>query len=484
MQKETDRVAVIVIHGIGEQSPMGTMSDLCKSIIAYEESKNWMDRGQNYFSAPDDSLNSFELNKWIVKESTDKKRSITDFYEYYWAHYMDNNSWRHITGWLLKHVLKKHPPRIIGILIWAALVLTIIASLSYLVFSLLEFFKCTGDLKIPLGGSILGLLLFVFGYLSKPVINYLADAVRYFDPKPYNIAKREKIRRQGVELLESLSKSDKYDRIVVVGHSLGSVVGYDILRLFWSKHSDYYKLKDSDLEEYHKIYNEFEEYSKKLRKAISKSKEYLSIVEQLEGLVESYQAQQFKLFKQLNKKSRPQKEGSNYLPWKVSDFITLGSPLSQSKFFLANNRDKTYWEKTEERTIVCNPPIRDLESKGVTFNYPPGSDPRFHHGSIFAMTRWTNIYHLGDYIGGPIDKIVGLGTKNICVKSKSFFNNIYLLMHTSYWATKIKRTFKNNPEKDWNEYMVADLQDKAFVERKEYDTIHHLYEAMHIRRED
>ncbi|MCS6760071.1 MAG: hypothetical protein MO852_14930 [Candidatus Devosia euplotis] len=32
------------------------------------------------------------------------------------------------------------------------------------------------------------------------------------------------------------SDSPLYDRIVIVGHSLGIIVGYDILQLFWEKH--------------------------------------------------------------------------------------------------------------------------------------------------------------------------------------------------------------------------------------------------------
>lgn len=39
-------------------------------------------------------------------------------------------------------------------------------------------------------------------------------------------------------MLEALHDKDEYDRIVIVGHSLGSVIGYDITTHAWVKYHE------------------------------------------------------------------------------------------------------------------------------------------------------------------------------------------------------------------------------------------------------
>lgn len=57
------------------------------------------------------------------------------------------------------------------------------------------------------------------------------DAARYLNAAPANIAERHAIRRDGIALLKKLhDPASGYDQIVIVGHSLGSVIGYDMLK--------------------------------------------------------------------------------------------------------------------------------------------------------------------------------------------------------------------------------------------------------------
>jgi hypothetical protein len=74
---------------------------------------------------------------------------------------------------------------------------------------------------------------------------YLGDAARYFRNSPGNVAVRREIRRQAVSTLRALHLSGDYDRIVVVAHSLGTVVAYDMLRAYYSRISQ--ALPDSTL---------------------------------------------------------------------------------------------------------------------------------------------------------------------------------------------------------------------------------------------
>jgi len=49
---------------------------------------------------------------------------------------------------------------------------------------------------------------------------------------------RREIRKQAVDTLDMLHRLRLYDRIVVVAHSLGTVVAYDMLRAYYSRICD------------------------------------------------------------------------------------------------------------------------------------------------------------------------------------------------------------------------------------------------------
>src|SRR6185503_14291195 len=98
-------------------------------------------------------------------------------------------------------------------------------------------------LKLISGPVLTALVWFV-----RPVfLGWIGDAARYFGHSPTNPVERQEIRAQGIRILKRLhdrkvtnltSPGDpprnEYDRIVVVGHSLGSVVAYDILTHYWA----------------------------------------------------------------------------------------------------------------------------------------------------------------------------------------------------------------------------------------------------------
>lgn len=82
---------------------------------------------------------------------------------------------------------------------------------------------------------ILGVILAAGYFLAgRFLTTNLADAVRYFSAGPSYVETRNWIRTEGIKLLIDHHNAGKYDRIVVVGHSLGSVIGYDILRHAWN----------------------------------------------------------------------------------------------------------------------------------------------------------------------------------------------------------------------------------------------------------
>lgn len=556
-KKTKNRIAVVVIHGMGEQNPMGTMSGLVKSLLAYEEIKGINCPGQNYFSAPADICESYEVQKWIVKEGNEignHKRPMTDFYELYWAPLMNDNKFAHVFPWMLKIIRTKKKDtsvkKLIGItalLILAVLLLPLLITLGlwdlintlgnnfsnnglqpkniaiisiitymtfaavngigkdwmrytlYTVLSLLFFygvfvsfnfiFLDKGDNlnRDWIGGISLSISALLFKFTGDFLKKFLADASRYFEPNPTNIDNRERIRQLGVDLIEKITISDKYERIVILSHSLGSAVGYDIMRLYWAKHNKYYKLdkKARKLLKEHRVTFEKELWSQEIDK--------------------NYQKTQNEILTFLNKNYPfdPKNIYKGRLPWLISDFITLGSPLSKIKLFYANNNTEKEWEKIHERTIITNPPELDYHSKAVY--YETKGDYYFHHGALFNFTRWTNIFHTKDLIGGEISKEIGSGTLNVLIdvepipkpnseNTSGLINTLFTrikrrtpMMHSHYWANYVHRINDENHDHkvegispETVERMQKIVDKNKFCNDDAYTSVEKIYKAMHL----
>jgi len=85
--------------------------------------------------------------------------------------------------------------------------------------------------SVAAASAVIGLYLIINAAFLQP---YLGDAARYFRNSPGNVAVRRTIRKEAVDTLERLHNG-QYDRIVVVAHSLGTVVAYDMLRAYFSR---------------------------------------------------------------------------------------------------------------------------------------------------------------------------------------------------------------------------------------------------------
>jgi hypothetical protein len=59
--------------------------------------------------------------------------------------------------------------------------------------------------------------------------------VRYTRANPDNIAARAAVRDRGLKLLRALHEGPHYKRIVIVAHSLGTMLAHDLLSYFWAE---------------------------------------------------------------------------------------------------------------------------------------------------------------------------------------------------------------------------------------------------------
>jgi hypothetical protein len=123
-------------------------------------------------------------------------------------------------------------------------------------------------------------------------------------------------------------------------------------------------------------------------------------------------------------------------PWRVSDLITLGSPLSHAQLLLAKGKDGLHQLQKERLFPTCPP---TLEAQGTLsynkdFLLDTGKATKMkvpHHAALYGLTRWTNCWFKNDLVGGPMQDSFGIGIKDIELTSKTH-KTIPFLSHVAY----------------------------------------------------
>ena len=416
--------AVVFVHGIGEQKPMETSRRFVAAILPKPKS------GEKYWSQPDHLSEILELRRL-----SSRSRPNTHFYEYYWAHHVHGTNVSHLARWLASLIIRRKrnvPAHLRGI--WRISRLTTIAIIVFLGLGGYELW-----MPVKTGSPrwlIVAALLAMIQYVS---IRYLGDAARYLSPTPENISTRKKIRSEGMRLLRELHKKKRgYDRIIIVGHSLGSVIGYDLITRLW--------------QEYNTIHKDPKRMKQPAIKGISDIGEKLNDIsadETSAGRNNDTEPEYDKVYDKFRTTQidlwHEQKAATN--PWRITDFITLGSPLAHAQLLLADSMDD-FDRRTFQRELPKCPPVLD----GKTYFYwkrPPYlrngkkiSLGTLHHAAPFAVTRWTNLYFpaiggiFGDLVGGPLQKVFGNGIKDIPVTTKRWWGlaRFTPISHTMYWS--------------------------------------------------
>ncbi len=261
-QADETKIAVVVIHGMGEQKPMQTLrgfvetawqrdARLFSGLKPKNDHKPW-----DVWSKPDYVSGSAELRRITTARARDpqgapgSRKQRTDFFELHWADLTADTNWGDFTQWL-RALLLRNPLRgdvparvlVVWLLLWL-LVAAIGVSAASTVW--IGAVKALG--RDPLGGSALGNLLSWGGWagltaalaavgmaVKSFLTTYFGDVARYVSAAPRNIKVRHEARQRGLKLLNELAATGAYERIVVVGHSLGSVLAHDLVMLAWSE---------------------------------------------------------------------------------------------------------------------------------------------------------------------------------------------------------------------------------------------------------
>jgi hypothetical protein len=416
------RQAVIVIHGIGEQRPMETLREFVGGLLGSRAPLHHNAvRGPAFFSKPDrlsDTLELRRLASWPPHTPIE-----TDFYELYWAHLMQGTAWSHVFAWL-RLLMFRSPGgarpaiQVLWMVSWCLIATAVFAYVRFGPPS-----SATALWGYGLGGLLAFALLRLMGGFG---LSYIGDAARYLSPFPFNVAVRKNIRDAVVDLLTKVHEEQpsRYDRIVVVGHSLGSVIAYDALTHLWQRRhstiSNPHPEKQISLARVRRLSRRLE---RKDLSATSRAR-----------LLDRYRIRQRDLFCE---------ERAVGIDWRISDLVTLGSPLSHAPFLLA--RDPATWKALKlERMFPTSPPqTEDGRDQGrllKRFDFPGGTERAdiaiLHHAAVFACTRWTNLFFASDLIGGPVagEALFGYGIKDIKVPAGSWTTRWTPRSHVRYWA--------------------------------------------------
>ncbi|MCA0873034.1 hypothetical protein LCL97_19565 [Seohaeicola saemankumensis] len=384
------------------------------------------------WSKPDGRNHSFELYRLTTEK--DKHQRQTEFYEFYWAHRVQGTTWQQVKSWI-GDLMIRHPRRVPGHVMGVWLALWLLLILMALSLGVAQYLQNRPDLLTSAFWTAVGPAL---PYLSLVVsaitawaigsifVKRVGDVVRYTNAKPENIATRQQIREAGVTLLEELSggadgvdKSD-YDRIIIVAHSLGCIVAYDVLTHAFARCNrklDFAKVREAAEKAAEKRGEDdfvFEHQpalravEAQIRTAAARAREGKSPDLDLASFRDAQRA--------------AQKELAAYgCPWLVTDFLTFGSPLAHAEFLIADGKEDLRETQVLRQYPTC-PPLMEYSIAAddyyVTYGASGAGDPRYpHHAAMFAFTRWTNIYSprrlilWGDIVSGTVAKVFGQPVK-------------------------------------------------------------------------
>jgi hypothetical protein len=455
-----DLQAVVVIHGMGEQIPMDTIKDFVHAVWQTDDviTANGLPDPTEVWSKPDARTGSLELRRITTRESIASAPEFpagvrTDFYELYWADLTAGASWQSLKAWvrgLLFRPISRVPRdvRLAWLVLWfGSLVVVALAVLSVLPASVWTKagLPALADWQWSFAAAAVA-----FGALMQRMgTSTFGRVVRYTRADPDNIAARAAVRERGLKLLRALHAGAHYKRIVIVAHSLGTMLAHDLLSYFWAERDAARTVKEGTAE--------FAALCK-----LEHAAAQLAEVSSDPARSKTYLAAQRELRRHLASRPAPSTPNEPDARWLISDLVTFGSPLSHAEFLIAADRADLEARKAA-RELPQSPPYRerldpDVRKRAEATQAMPIANPpdqtrlmsypvanaaetwMLHHAAPFAAVRWTNVFDpaalvfFGDVIGGPLAPVFGPAIIDIDLKQRRGGRQSLTFTHTKYWA--------------------------------------------------
>ena len=242
------RQAVVIVHGMGEQRPMETLRGFVETVWNEDIDLTQPKRGKRKrdpetgeelslnksWIRPDTRTTSHELR--LITTPTDIKGRMTDFYELYWSDVTQGTTLQRLRAWFVGLVWRRwsQVPRDVKalfVVFWLGLALF---ALPAAIAAGLKALDCDAFLGLS-AGIWAGIAAVMAALLSGLILPYLGDVAIYVQAFPGTIAKRAEARERGMSLMRGLMNDPRYDRVVLVSHSLGTILAYDLMQLLWNE---------------------------------------------------------------------------------------------------------------------------------------------------------------------------------------------------------------------------------------------------------
>lgn len=408
------RTAVVFVHGMPEKRPLEKLDDFVKTAL---HPHGVVEARWRYYSRPAVITGSYEAGRYgsrpLDGDPPESNQSGTEFYEYRWSFLLTSNRFAGFAPTILRLFLRRPsnvPNPLFGIwrVVWIVLLAVLLAFPALFAGGYLLSTDVPGWIVGLIASAVvvlfwLGLLRVVLGALANSVIAApLVSAARYLDPSPDSYAARRAIRGGLVDLLREL-QDGRYWRIVVVAHSLGAYISYDALTALWAETHELHTGQPHDRQ--------------------TPAAERLLADSCCGPALDEFQDRQFTLWQDLRELKNP---------WRITDFVTVGTPMALADLLLTRPGLSSGFKKadaTRRREL-----FDDLIHRGVLVRCPPRSeslpvDGREHEGDVrdvlgaqspFAVTRWTNLWFPvirgrlhGDWFGGALRPLFGPGIRDI-----------------------------------------------------------------------
>jgi len=370
----SSKTAIVVIHGMGNQYPMDTISDFVENL--FDGIK---------FSTPERVSGSLDHRKLIGFH----KKIQYDCYEYYWAHLVKEPDLSNTIFWLYRLLWRKTLSERLKEFIVLLRVITFVLPLFIIFFFYFYYIILVCILYWhPFWCHILFfvvsiIVFYILKYCTNLFTQIFGDVIRYTIPHPSSLEFRQKISNNAVEFLTNLHKKD-YSRIVIVGHSLGSIIAYEM------------------------IINTFGQFTKEFAPTSTISENF---------------AKQISAMK--TQDLRRDTLG-NFFKWKVSDFISCGSPLCHAKMIMVEN-EEMFDKKVEKGEYPVCPPERD----NLFYDFRASGNFTPTHDSVFGFVNWNNLYFTNDPVGGDLKNIFKKGIINKKIIPITYKG--IRISHIQYW---------------------------------------------------
>jgi len=236
--------AFLVIHGIGEQNPFETLDSFTRGFVKlFNDNKLAFNISHRISERKESSGSSWTES--FVRLQPDNGDGFIDIHEYYWAYLTEEKITVPEVGQWVEQTLegtrkfyaeneelrKRYETngtakyRLTKVLILLHL-LSVVYPLLKIVVPLLSYL-----FRLPLISGFKKGAVFLEGLLRPVIVGYIGDVAIYttVDEKSEFFEVRRKILAESQLLIESLLTEETYNRIIIVGHSLGSVIAYDTL---------------------------------------------------------------------------------------------------------------------------------------------------------------------------------------------------------------------------------------------------------------